>query len=278
MTNRKKGGYDILRRIMSGNKIESSPHILAETVEVLISELIEMGKGKNWTISDGVMALYETHCRSGETLPVYPLPSLDALRQFLDGRCPSNPDNYYSTDQALFIIVHPPSGESTSNGRTFVSLCHHGFTVYSDLRGPVLTAPTPSGTLKVRRGKRAAVFSICDQLENNPYIFLDRSGLNDKASLPDDRGERGSFKQGFIEGIAEENTRRPKISNERITRVYVPLSKDGKTFAEGWSIYAVTNSPQESNAPIIKWLSSLRAQRNIAVGKAINPQQRPPIT
>ena len=123
---------------MIGRKAEQQPPVIAETVEVLISKLRIQ---KEITISNGVNAVYETYCRSGETLPVHPISSVSDLREFLKDKCTHvNAKNEaddlgcYSTDQAIFLVVHPASGVKTSNYGAYVSLCLHNETAYSDLR------------------------------------------------------------------------------------------------------------------------------------------------
>ena len=251
--------------------------------DVSLHDLIARFKLDEYDISGGVEHLYDIALCSGETLPVVPIQSLDDLESFLQGKCPhrycknpsslddnlefsstdpfpnapsifsnfmwTNSDNYYSTDEAIFLIVQPASNRNTSNGSApFVSLAHHNFTVYSGLRGHKLTAPTPKNTLRVKKGRTAVPFSIITAFEDD-YSLLDRSGLSSTSTLENDN----EWEQGFIEEIAKTRSYY-KLSEEDAIRVFVPLERDKKTIARGWSIYAIPNQPSLFSSPILGML------------------------
>lgn len=146
-----------------------------------------------------------------------------------------NPDNMHSSDRALFVLVHPPSGVESSNGsRAFVSLGHHNFTTYSDLLGPHLAVTLPG-----RTARKALPFECIEKFDGED-VFLDRAGTGNVADIGNPNENTHTV---FVDQISERSDDGPRASGIPKLRVLVPLQRDGTTVSPKWKIFGIPTEP-----------------------------------
>lgn len=149
-----------------------------------------------------------------------------------------------ATTGAVFVIIHPPSGIHSSNGRRpFASVCHHNFGPYSmsftnpSYSGPQLWTPKWRG---MRSPTRAAIpFALftgfdADPNDTNPVVFRDRSGIFRIGRGCNPYGNEIVFHhKPFVTSDGW-----PDHHPEGVPYVFVPIKKNGR-LAEGWEIFAL---------------------------------------